>query len=161
MLSFANGVFGSVQPSKSRAKLRPDRGPRALAECGPVAALSKRAHELDQLDKRLRQVLAPSIREQVRLADVRHGRIVFLVPSPAWASRIRVAQADILQAARAMGTNANLVTVKVGSPPPPPSEPPPRMPLSKGAADHLRSAAPSISDPELRSLFLSLASFAE
>lgn len=147
--------------STSRSKPRLDRGPRALNECGPIAALSKRAHELDSMDRRLRRVLAPSIREQVRLADIRHGRIVFLAPSSAWASRVRMAQADILQAARDMGAEVDKVTVKVAPPVPARPEPPPRMPLPRGAADHLRATAPSVSDPELRSLFLSLASLAD
>jgi hypothetical protein len=132
-----------------------------VLECGPVAALARRAHELDEMDRRLRQTLPSPLRDQVRLADIRDGRIVFLAPSPAWASRLRLAQAQILAAARAMGAQAGSVVVKVVPPPAAPHEPAKRTPLSRAAAEHLETAARSLSDPELRALFLELASIAE
>lgn len=151
-----------MQPTKSQSPRPSASGPRAVAECDAVAALAKRARELDELDGRLRQMLPETLRDQVRLADVRNGRIVFLAPSPAWASRLRLAQAQILDAARAIGTQAGSVVVKVA---PPSAAPEPeqtkRTPLSRATADHLNAAARSLSDPELRALFLELASFAE
>jgi hypothetical protein len=124
-------------------------------------ALAKRAHEQDELDRQLRRTLPSPLRDQVRLADIRNGRIVFLAPSPAWASRLRLAQAQILAAARAMGAQAGSVVVKVVPPPAAPHEPAKRTPLSRAAAEHLKTAARSLSDPELQVLFLELASIAE
>jgi hypothetical protein len=132
-----------------------------VTECGPIAALSSRAHELDRLDRQLRQSLPSPLREQVRLADVRNGRLVFLAPTSAWASRLRLTQTQLLGAARALGTRVESVVVKVAPLPPVPEEPAMRKPLSEATADHLRSTATSLSDPEMRALFLSLASIAE
>jgi hypothetical protein len=70
-------------------------------------------------------------------------------------------QTQILAAARAIGTCASSVTVKVVPQPPVATEPDRSKPLSPAAATHLRAAAASISDPELRVLFLELASLAE
>lgn len=143
-------------PSRTR------HGPRDVRECEPFVALARQARKRDELDQRLRQTLPSPLREQVRLADLRRGCLVFLAPSPAWASRLRMAQAHILAAARAMGTKADSVIVKVTPPhTAPQSEPPQRAPLSRATAAHLRSAARSLSDPELQDLFLELASVAE
>src|ERR1700761_9728454 len=90
-------------------------GPKSVTEFVPVTALAKRAGELEALDRALRQTLPSPLREQVRFADLRDGRLVFLAPSPAWASRLRLHQAQILEAARAIGTRASSVAVKVAS----------------------------------------------
>jgi len=143
------------------APRRTGSGPKALAECGPVAALARKAGELDALDRALRQTLPSPLREQVRFANLRNDRLVFLASSPAWASRLRLMQTQILVAARAVGAVASSVTVKVAPLPPPPVGPEQAKPLSAAAAVHLKAAAASITDPELRALFLELASVAE
>ncbi len=101
------------------------------------------------------------MREQIRFADLRDGRLVFLAPSSAWAARVRLYQAQILEAARALGAQAHTVAVKVA--PLPIEEPVPdlRKPLSPDAARHLRTVAATLADPALRGLFLELASKAE
>lgn len=139
-----------------RSSRRPTRGLQSVSECGPIAALARRAGQLEILDKQLRQTLPSPLRDQVRFADLREERLVFLAPSPAWASRLRLYQAQILETARAHGTKASSVAVKVAPLPPAPPGLPPRKPLSPGAADHLKAAAASMSDPELRALFLKL-----
>ncbi|OOG37760.1 DUF721 domain-containing protein [Rhodanobacter sp. C05] len=140
---------------------RTGNGPKSLAECGSFATLAKRAGALEALDRALRQTLPSPLREQVRFADLRNDRLVFLASSPAWASRLRLMQTQILATARAIGTCASSVTVKVAPQPPVTTEPDRSKPLSPAAATHLRAAAASISDPELRVLFLELASLAE
>jgi hypothetical protein len=149
-----------MQPPASQTSRRNSRGFKSVAECGPVASFAKRARELDVLDRQLRQTLPPPLRDHVRFADLRDGRLVFLAPSPAWASRLRLYQTQILATARANGTPASSVAVKVA--PLPPEDPPPALakPLSTTAANHLKAAAAYISDPELRALFLGLASHA-
>ncbi|HEX7342488.1 MAG TPA: DciA family protein [Rhodanobacteraceae bacterium] len=125
-------------------------------------ALARESRKRDQLDQHLRQALPAAWRDQIRLADIKDGRLVFLAPSSAWASRLRLAQTQILAAARAGGVPARSLSVKVVPPvaatvP----EPPPLVPLSSATANHLRAAAHSLSDPELRDLFLALASVAD
>jgi hypothetical protein len=140
---------------------RTGHGPQSLADVGPVAALAKKAGKLEALDRALRQTLPSPLREQVRFANFRDDRLVFLASSPAWASRLRLQQTQILATARAIGANAGSVLVKVAPLPPPGPQPEQSKPLSAAAALHLKAAAKSILDPELRGLFLELASVAE
>jgi hypothetical protein len=70
-------------------------------------------------------------------------------------------QTHILATAHAIGTSASSVTVKVAPQPPVATAPDRSKPLSLAAAAHLRAAAASFADPEMRELFLELASFAE
>ncbi|WP_414649304.1 DciA family protein [Dyella sp.] len=140
---------------------RSGTGPKSLAECGAFARLATKAGELDALDRALRQTLPTSLREHVRFAHARYDRLVFLASSPAWASRLRLMQTQLLATARALGTCASSVTVKVAPQPPVATEPDRSKPLSPAAAVHLKAAAVSVTDPELRALFLELASLAE
>jgi hypothetical protein len=140
---------------------RTGHGLQSITDVGPVATLAKKAGKLEALDRALRQTLPPVLREQVRFANFRDDRLVFLASSPAWASRLRMQQAQILTAARAIGANAGSVTVKVAPLPPPDPQPEQSKPLSAAAALHLKAAAKSILDPELKALFLELASVAE
>ncbi|SDF97583.1 DciA family protein [Dyella sp. 333MFSha] len=137
------------------------RGLKSIVEVGPVVSLATRARELDQLDRQLRATLPAPMRDQIRFADLRDGRLVFLAPSSAWASRVRLYQTQILEAARAIGAKAHSVAVKVAPLPPEEVIPDRHKPLSTEAARHLRSAAASLSDPTLRDLFLYLALQAE
>ncbi|WP_241762600.1 DciA family protein [Dyella ginsengisoli] len=140
---------------------RPAPGLKPLAECGAFARLASKAAELDALDRALRQTLPTSLRDQVRFAQKRGDRLVFLASSPAWASRLRLVQTQLLATARALGAHASSVTVKVAPQPPVATEPDRSKPLSPAAAVHLKAAAESVTDPELRALFLELASLAE
>ncbi|WP_049621249.1 DciA family protein [Frateuria defendens] len=140
---------------------RPAAGPKSVTECAAFATLARKAGELDALDRALRQTLPTPLRDQVRFAQLRHDRLVFLASSPAWASRLRLMQTQLLATARALGTHASSVTVKVAPLPPVTVEPDRSKPLSPAVAVHLRTAAASLADPELRAQFLALASIAE
>ena len=150
-----------MQRDDPTASGRTGHGPRPLAECGPFASLASKAGELDALDRALRQTLPSPLREQVRFAQRRDDRLVFLATSPAWASRLRLRQAQILATAHAIGVSAGSITVKVVPLPPATEAPEQSKPLSAAAGLHLKAAATSIPDPELRALFLELASVAE
>ena len=149
-----------MQPPRPRSRSSLRTGLRPVAECDPVTTLAPRAVALDQLDRQLRRMLPGVLGEQIRLASVQPDRIVFLATSAAWASRLRLHQAQILEAARAIGAVAIAITVKVAPLPPVPRVPAERKPLSPAAARHLRAAAKSLSDPDTRNLFLALASLA-
>jgi len=140
---------------------RTGHGPKPITECGSFASLAEKAGALEALDRALRQTLPSPLREQVRFADLRNDRLVFLASSPGWASRLRMMQTQILATARAIGTRASSVTVKVAPQPPVKTAPDQSKPLSPVAAAHLRAAAASLTDNELRVLFLELASLAE
>ena len=150
-----------MQRDDSKPSRRTGSGLKAVTEFGPIAALARKARQLDALDRALRQTLPSPLREQVRFANLQDGRLVFLAPSPALAARLRLLQTQILSTARAVGTYASSVTVKVVPLSPAESVPDRSKPLSKAAASHLRAAATTTSDPELRELFLELASVAD
>jgi hypothetical protein len=117
---------------------------------------------LAALDAQLRLSLPEPLRRQCCLADVRAGRIVFLATTPAWAAKLRLVQNLLLaQARQALGTDIRNFAVKVADLAPVPPEPARRKPLSPTAAEHLMAAAKSLSDPELKALYLKLASLAE
>jgi len=135
---------------------------KSVGESPPVAALLARARALDALDRQLRQPLPESLRRQCRLATVQSGRIVFLATSSTWAAKLRLHQNAILAHARlTSGLPIEKFAVKVAPLPPVPPGPTRRKPLSKASAEHLKAAARSLVDPELRAIYLSLASLAE
>jgi len=140
---------------------RSTRGLKSIHEFGPVASLAQRSRELSQLDQALRAALPVALRDQIRFADLREGRLVFLAPSSAWASRVRMYQTQILEAARMLGTNATAVAVKVAPLPPVEVVPDRHRPLSHTAARHLRAVAATVSDPGIREMFINLASKAD
>ena len=136
-------------------------GPRPALECVTLGALTDRARALDVLDQRLRRLLTDALARETRLADVHGGRVVFLASSPAWASRLRLQQAALMAEARAaLGDVVERFAVKVAPLPSVPAEDAKPKPLSAASAEHLRKAAKSLSDPELKALYLHLASFA-
>lgn len=136
-------------------------GPKPAAECIALDALAERARALDALDGRLRPLLPAAVARETRLADIRDGRLVFLASSPTWASRIRLHQAALLAEARAaLGGGVERFTVKVAPLPTVPPEPTKPKPLSPATARHLQTTAKTLSDPELRALYLQLASIA-
>lgn len=135
--------------------------PKLAAECVALGALADRARALDVLDRRLRRLLPDALARETKLADVHGGRVVFLASSPAWASRLRLHQAALLAETRvALGDVVERFAVKVAPLPSVPAESAKPKPLSAAAAAHLRMAAKSLSDPELKALYLHLASFA-
>ena len=149
-----------MQPTRPRSS---KKGlPPSIGECSPVASLIQRARALDALDRQLRQPLPEPLRRQVRLADISADRLVFLASSSAWASKLRFHQTALLTLARQVsGLPANQFAVKVAPLPPVPPEQIRRKPLSKTAAEHLKAAARSVADPELKAVYLQMASLAE
>ena len=149
-----------MQPS------RPPRHPSTrtlvpIAECAGLGTLANRARALDMLDGKLRHHLPETLARECRLADLRNGRLVFLATSPTWATRLRLHQATLLAEARAASGDAvERFVVKVAALPPVLPEPQRSKPLSTTAANHLRSAAKTMTDPELQALYLQLASLA-
>jgi len=71
-------------------------------------------------------------------------------------------QAALMAEARLVsGLKIEKFAVKVAPLPPVPPEQTRRKPLSNAAAEHLKTAARSLADPELRAVYLRLASLAE
>jgi hypothetical protein len=149
-----------MQPNRPRT--RKPGSPQPIGETSPVATLAQKARALDALDRQLRQSLPEPLRRHVRMADIGPKRLVFLADSSAWASKLRFHQTALLTLARQVsGLPANQFAVKVAPLPPVPQEQIRRSPLSRTAADHLTAAARSIADPELKAVYLQMASLAE
>lgn len=136
-------------------------GPQDIHACGAFASLARRAASLDALDRALRATLAAPLREQVRLANLRSGRLLFLASTPAWATRLRLQQNALLAAARNLGTEARSLLVRVSPLSPPVVEPERKRKLSPTAAAHLRASAAASRDPEWRELYDRLAATAD
>jgi hypothetical protein len=75
----------------------------------------RRALWLDALDRQLRPQLPPPLRSRCRLANVDGEHLVFLVESPVWHAKFRLAEAQLLDAARSIGLKATRVTIKTAS----------------------------------------------
>lgn len=150
----------AMQPAHRRRSAT-TTGLSPAATCVDLGTLAQRAHALEVLDGRLRRLLPEAIARECRLADIRNGRLVFLANSSTWAGRLRLHEATLLAEARsAFDGRIERFAVKVAHRPPVPPEPTWQKPLSAGTARHLRTAAQSIADPELKALYLRLASLA-
>lgn len=138
----------------------PDPG-RAHRHPGPPNALDallaepagdpiRRALRLEDLDRRLRPLLPPSLAAHARLANYEQGRLVLLVEAPVWRARLRLAAPEILDAARSIGLAATELVVKtrLGSAAPSPPAPRPDIPMSTASQQALKAALASLRDPE-------------
>jgi len=87
----------------------------ALAE--KAGAPLRRALWLDALDRQLRSQLPPHLADRCRLANVRGEQLIFLVDSPIWHAKVRLAETQILDAARSIGLKASAVAVRIATAP--------------------------------------------
>lgn len=110
---------------------------------------------LDALDQRLRPLLPPTLAPHVRLANIADGRLVFLVDSPIWHARLRLATGELLDAARSLGLEVRDVAIKTTSQPlRPPAQPAAGTPASRPDAarstateEAFRAALAALSEP--------------
>lgn len=115
---------------------------------GSTADPLRRALWLDALEQRLRPHLPPSLAAHARFANVDGARLVFLVDSPVWRARLRLASAELLDAARSVGLQCDEVVVKATTTPLWPDPPAPRrpIPLSAATREALEAALASLGD---------------
>ena len=110
-------------PRRSRSPNVPPAAERAAtARTALDALLSGTAgdpvrHALDALDRELRPLLPPQLAPHVRLANVAGDRLVFLVDSPVWHARLRLAADELLDAARSIGLEVRDIAIKATSRP--------------------------------------------
>lgn len=139
-------MSGSRPGGKSPATARP-----ALDALFGDAAFDplRRALWLDALDRKLRPCLPPPLAAHARLANFSRGRLVFVVESPVWRAKLRLAAPEVLDAARSLGLDVTDVVAKVATSPafrPERTDPLPG-PRSAAARDALRDAMASLEDP--------------
>ncbi|MCL1634558.1 DUF721 domain-containing protein [Luteimonas sp. SX5] len=119
---------------------------------GPAGDPVRRALWLDALDQRLRPCLPSELAAHVRLANVDpDGKLVLLAEAPVWAAKLRLAAAEVLDAARSLGLGATGLVVKTTTNPL--IDKPSRVektvkPMSTASRDALRAALDSLQDPD-------------
>ena len=135
----------SVPPPSRQGK--PREALDALFVAGNADPL-RRALWLDALERQLRPHLPPALAAHARFANVDGGRLVFLVDSPGWKARLRLASAELLDAARSIGLQCSEVVVKVATAPREPAPPATRrpIPLSAATREALEAALASLKD---------------
>lgn len=138
--------------SDPKSKSPAATGPRAVLDAllaGKAGDPVRRALWLDALDHLLRPHLPPSLAAHARLANVDGTRLVFLVDSPVWHARLRLAAPALLDAARSVGLEVGEVAVRTTTRPwTAPARPRPNaVPMSAAASEGLRAALASLREP--------------
>ena len=93
----------------------PPSGPRGALQAlltDPAGDTLRRAQWLDTLDQLLRPHLPPELAAHARLANVRGDRLVFIVDSPVWHARLRLATPALIDAARSVGLDVAGLSVR-------------------------------------------------
>ncbi|HEY4555521.1 MAG TPA: DUF721 domain-containing protein [Lysobacter sp.] len=118
-----------------------------LAE--PAGDPIRRALWLDELDRRFRPCLPPSLAAHARLANVERGRLVFVVDAPVWRAKLRLAAPELLDVARSFGLDARQLVVKTTLAAPAPASAATRgpIPMSAAAREALQTALDSLREP--------------
>ncbi len=75
----------------------------------------RRALWLDALDRQLRPYLPPQLANRCRLANINGEQLVFLVESPVWHAKLRLAEHQIITAARSIGLKVTQVTIRTAT----------------------------------------------
>jgi hypothetical protein len=147
-----SGSRKSSDPSNNPLGPKAPKGPRVALDAlltGSAADPIRRALWLDALDQRLRPHLPPSLAAHARLANVNGEQLVFLVDSPVWRARLRLATSELLAAARSVGLDATEIVIKANTrAPDPDAAPRAARPMSAHARDALQAALASLSEPE-------------
>lgn len=138
--------------SEPKSGARPASGPvRALdaAMGGKSGNPLRRALWLDDLDRALRPLLPTPLSGHCRLANVDGEHLVFLVDSPLWHARLRLAEHTLVDAARSLGLTVTRVTIKTTSTPLRPQAHPDRTgkaAVSAATLDGVRDALAALAD---------------
>lgn len=101
----------SDSKSKPRGPATPQPALQAVLT-GAAADPVRRALWLDALEQQLRPCLPPALAPHCRLANVAGERLVFIVDSPVWRAKLRLASVELLDAARSIGLTVTEVSVK-------------------------------------------------
>lgn len=110
----------------------------------------RRAMWLDALEQQLRPCLPPALAPHCRLANVAGKRLVFIVDSPVWHARLRLAAPELINAAQSIGLTVTEVTAKTSLAPLHPVEPAqdPVAPVSEASRKGLQAALDLLSTPD-------------
>lgn len=110
----------------------------------------RRAMWLDALEQQLRPCLPPALAPHCRLANVAGKRLVFIVDSPVWHARLRLAAPELINVAQSIGLAVTEVTAKTSLAPLHPEKlaPGPVVPVSEASRRGLQAALDLLSAPD-------------
>ena len=109
----------------------------------------RRAIWLDALEQQLRPCLPPALSNHCRLGNVVGGKLVFIVDSPVWHAKLRLAAPELINLARSVGFAATEVVAKTTTAPF--QRPQPAglalKPMSETSRNALKEALAALEDP--------------
>ena len=76
---------------------RPPKTAQQLLSTGPLAELSKRTHQAEHLNALWQQAVSPALAAASRCIAHRDDTLIIHVASPAWVTRIRITESEIIQ----------------------------------------------------------------
>lgn len=137
----------------SDSKSKPRRA--GIAQPALQAALTdaatdpvRRALWLDALEQQLRPCLPPALAPHCRLANVAGKRLVFIVDSPVWNARLRLAAPELINVAQSIGLAVTEVTAKTSLAPLQKPAQNPVVPVSEASRRGLQAALDLLSEPD-------------
>ena len=137
----------------SDSKSKPRRA--GIAQPALQAALTdaatdpvRRALWLDALEQQLRPCLPPALAPHCRLANVAGKRLVFIVDSPVWNARLRLAAPELINVAQSIGLAVTEVTAKTSPAPLLKPAQHPVVPVSEASRRGLQAALDLLSEPD-------------
>ena len=126
-----------------------------------MAALIRRAKQINVLDLWLQNRLPDGVRQHARIVNLTGDTLVVAADSAAWASRLRCLAPELIQPLReecgARGIRQIRVRVAIPQKRPEPYRPAHRA-VSADSASHLKTLAEHTDDPDLKSVLLRLSS---
>ncbi|MCZ6802447.1 MAG: DUF721 domain-containing protein [Proteobacteria bacterium] len=125
----------------------------------PIADICKKAHSIQEIDHKLKNLLDPSLKNHFELANIKTDIVILLVSSPAWATRLRYNIPAILNALNNQlnFTSVKTIRIKVRKAIPDYlSSNKKQIYLSDKSAQFLSKVANNFNDPQLRSCILRL-----
>jgi len=123
------------------------------------SALYKKANSIQEIDRNLKKLLDPSLKDKFELANINAEIAILLVSSSAWATRLRYNIPAILDAFNNQLNLTSVKTIRIRVKKPIPENPDlNKKPiyLSNNSAQFLNDVANNFSDPELRKCFLNI-----
>lgn len=109
----------------------------------------RRALWLDALEQQLRPCLPPALSPHCRLGNVTGGKLVFIVDSPVWHARLRLASPELINVARSIGLAATEVVARTATTTFPPDVAGRAVkPMSEAARSALKAALDSLDDSD-------------
>ena len=138
--------------SDSKSQPRRASSPQPALQAAMTDAASdpvRRAIWLDTLEQQLRPCLPPALAPHCRLGNVTGGKLVFIVDSPVWHAKLRLAAPELINLARSIGFAATEVVAKTTTAPF--QRPQPAglavKPMSEASRSALNAALASLDDP--------------